>query len=104
MSFSEMTPERMLLSHFKQLDLVTEYIENSAAGSKPDHLDFESCPITAWFREHISEEFAKVHQDFHTKINAAADAMERGEKEQAKKTLDEAYVLLARLEKYLLGV
>jgi len=104
MSFSEMTPEQMLLSHFKQLDLVTEYIENGASGVKPDHLDFESCPITAWFRENINEEFAKVHEDFHTKINAAADAMERGEKEHARKVLDEAYVLLVRLEKYLLGV
>ncbi len=104
MSFLELTPEQMLLSHFKQLDLVTEYIENGAAGSKPDHLEFESCPITAWFREHIDEEFAKVHQDFHTKINVAADAMERGAREQARTALDEAYVLLARLEKYLLGV
>ncbi len=104
MNETPMTPEQMLLSHFKQLDLVTDYIEQGGSGAKPDHLDYESCPITAWFRENINEEFSQVHKDFHTRINEAADAMASGDGDRAKKALDEAYVLLVRLEKYLLNV
>lgn len=104
MSQAVLTPEHMLLSHFKQLDLVTDYIEQKGKSPKPDHLDFESCPITAWFRENLNEEFAEVHRNFHVRINEAADAMARGDHAQAQQALDEAYVLLARLEKYLLGL
>jgi len=103
MSELDMTPEQMLLSHFKQLDLVTDYIERGGDGTKPDHLDYESCPITAWFRENVNEEFSQVHEDFHTKINEASDAMAAGDGDRARSTLDQAYVLLVRLEKHLLN-
>jgi len=98
-----MVPELLLLKHFKYLDAASDYVDGTN-DDPPQVMDANECEVAVWLRDNPNDELNEVHAEFHRVIEDAVKLKQDGHDEDARSRMDEAYLLLARVEKILLAI
>ena len=98
-----MVPELLLLKHFKYLDAASGFVDG-LSNEAPEIMDPNKCDVAVWLKENPNSELEEVHTQFHRAIGSALDFKKQGRNEDANIKMDEAYILLAKLEKMLLEI
>lgn len=98
-----MVPELLLLKHFKYLDAASDFVDGTTNDSPPI-MDASECEVAVWLRDNPNDELDAVHTQFHRAIEDAVKLRKDGQTEDARRRMDEAYLLLAKVEKILLAL